>query len=235
MLSCIVARGRALQLLIFLCFSLLVHLAVIFWPSRMGGAALNPPPVLSAQWHSPGNVTPPVVGARTAAADRRRGAAEQKSLPEVAAVPRQETKAEGALPVTANSRPETPAALPVAVTAVDAAGNAPVVRESDLRAYRVALAGEIAALRRAFQHRYEEKELQQGRGWSGRVEFILEYSASTPGGAASLKMRRSSGHVWLDEQAEALFSAAVARVALPSGLRARHFSLPLVMEFALGE
>jgi len=119
---------------------------------------------------------------------------------------------------------------PVAAPRVAASPNpAPAragVSADDLRQYSMSLG--IAA--RRFK-RYPA--LARERGWEGRAEVALIFSAALP--APEIVLLRSSGRSVLDERAVEMMTQASRVASLPDGLKGRDFRLPQTIEFSLAD
>ena len=68
-------------------------------------------------------------------------------------------------------------------------------------------------------------------GWEGDVVVHLEVSAN--GELGELKLKKSSGHAVLDEQALEMFRLASPQVPLPAALRVRAFSFDVRAVYSL--
>jgi len=98
------------------------------------------------------------------------------------------------------------------------------VSADDLRQYSMSLG--IAA--RRFK-RYPA--LARERGWEGRAEVALIFSAPLP--LPEIVLVRSSGRTVLDEQAVEMMTQASRVATLPDGLKGRDFRLSKPVEFSL--
>lgn len=147
--------------------------------------------------------------------------------PESPPAPRQESATAGAgtaPPATAKS-----AAL-AGAGAIDTRAGEPEAGGMEvadgMRAYRVALAGELRRFRR-----YPPRAVEAGI--SGTVELGMRVSAG--GVAQSFQVKKSSGHRLLDEEALEMLRQAAPRTALPESLLGHAFSLSMPIEFDLKE
>ena len=98
------------------------------------------------------------------------------------------------------------------------------VSADELRQYSMSLG--IAA--RRFK-RYPA--LARERGWEGRAEVALIFSAPLP--LPEIVLLRSSGRTVLDEQAIEMMTQASRATSLPDGLKGRDFRLQQAVEFSL--
>lgn len=94
-----------------------------------------------------------------------------------------------------------------------------------LRQYRQALAREA--------RRYRQYPLlARSRGWEGTVEVRVQISG---GQSPVVALARSSGHRLLDERALEMMAQAILVAVLPESLRGQSFSVPVPVQFVLGE
>jgi protein TonB len=126
------------------------------------------------------------------------------------------------------SSPPAPLAAPATRGAVSAnPAPAPAgVSADDLRQYSMSLG--IAA--RRFK-RYPA--LARERGWEGRAEVALIFSAPLP--LPEVVLVRSSGRIVLDEQAVDMMTQASRVTVLPDGLKGRDFRLSRAVQFSLAD
>lgn len=95
-----------------------------------------------------------------------------------------------------------------------------------LRAYRVALAGEL----RRFKS-YPSRAVEAG--WTGTAEISLSINAI--GGVQTVMLTKTSGYRELDEKALDMMRHAAPRTAIPGALRGQPFSMKLPIAFTLDE
>jgi protein TonB len=134
-----------------------------------------------------------------------------------------EAPAEVAQPPAAPTAPAPAPSAPGPVASAPPAPPAPDVA-SLVAQYRQQLIG-VAV-------RYKRYPLPaRDNGWEGDVVVRLEISAS--GELAELKVKRSSGHAVLDEQALEMFRLASPQVPVPSTLRGRAFGFDVRAVYSL--
>jgi protein TonB len=92
-----------------------------------------------------------------------------------------------------------------------------------LRNYRIALAAQARRFKR-----YPAQAM--AAGWEGTVEVRLSLP---PSGRPSVELVRSAGQAVLDRAAIAMIDAAAVRVAVPSSLQGKAFTITLPVMFSL--
>jgi protein TonB len=75
--------------------------------------------------------------------------------------------------------------------------------------------------------------LARERGWEGRAEVALIFSAPLP--LPEVVLVRSSGRIVLDEQAVDMMTQASRVTVLPDGLKGRDFRLSRAVQFSLAD
>ncbi len=217
--------------------SVLIHAALVLSAvSALPPLLENPATTISVAIKSAARRDPaPAIAAAAPAA---------KLLP--ARAERPEPKAQGVLAVESPAAaPTVPLAPPAGSAAASAASSPPAsaarggtganvnpasaragVSADDLRQYSMSLG--LAA--RRFK-RYPA--LARERGWEGRAEVALVFSAPLP--LPEVVLLRSSGRTVLDEQAVEMMTQASRVTALPDGLKGREFRLPQAIQFSLAD
>ena len=130
---------------------------------------------------------------------------------------------------SAISSPPAPAVRGGGATAATGVNPGPAragVSADDLRQYSMSLG--IAA--RRFK-RYPP--LARERGWEGRAEVALIFSAPLP--LPEVVLVRSSGRAVLDEQAVEMMTQASRVTTLPDSLKGHEFRLPQAVQFSLAD
>jgi protein TonB len=69
--------------------------------------------------------------------------------------------------------------------------------------------------------------------WEGRVDLVVAFAES--GSIASLTVKRGSGRLVLDEQAQSMIRSAYPQVVIPPSLRGKAFTLEIPVDFSLKE
>lgn len=124
------------------------------------------------------------------------------------------------------SQPSAPAASAAPAAIPAQASPAPSAGELDagaLARYRIEVAGLAGKLKR-----YPRAAIDNN--WTGRVVVAVAVRAN---GAASYRVRVSSGYKILDQQALEMISKAQAGTELPAALRGREFSFEIPVDFDL--
>jgi len=177
------------------------------------GAAVQPPPETRA--------LPP----RPVSAPRRQ---EVLTAPAYAAATSERAKGGLEAMETGRAQDNVSAAETLSAVAGASAVAAPVrdeVSADGLRQYRQALA------REARRHR-QYPLLARSRGWEGTVEVRVQVS---DGRGPVIALARSSGYRLLDERALEMMAQAILVAVLPESLRGQSFSVPVPVQFVLGE
>ena len=85
-----------------------------------------------------------------------------------------------------------------------------------------------------FATRYKRyPRIAQDNNWEGRVE--LRITIGEDGAIASLILKKGSGRVVLDDEAQAMMRVAKSKVSIPPALRGRAFTLEIPVDFLLRE
>lgn len=195
-------------------WSLVLHL-VILWPAVV---------LVTPAGGEPGGS---VLATRGRLDGRLRVPATTVSAPE----PFDKTQQRSVLKGTGRALPQTPtsggravkAPLPGPTTA--AANEDAGIDADDLRTYRMSL-----ALQARPYWRYPAEALQVGEG--GTVEIRVTFSGN---GNSGVSLERSSGHRPLDDAAQQMLRAALARAKQPEALRGKAFSLVMPVVFEPGK
>lgn len=118
------------------------------------------------------------------------------------------------------SEPMPLAPPPVAVVAPPAAAEPPAARPPDPAAALARFRQQLVDLAARYK-RYPP--IARDNGWTGDVVVRIEVAAN--GAVGSIRVKTSSGHSVLDEQALEMFRKAAPEVAVPPELRGRDFSV----------
>lgn len=239
-------------LFVAVCLSLVLHLLAFFGGRQFSAPTVPPPPPLRVVV---GQSLPTDTLPLVPQPERVQPAASPtKSVP-IPSRPRPERSAGRDVPVMVQAVPQLSPTLAIATSAPASAspesmapaisavasgatggasdasahgtldGVAAGVSADALREYRI----ELASAARRFR---SYPALARSRGWEGVVEVIV---VAGPVGLPVVQLGRTSGHAVLDEQAVDMLMRAVARTALPDGLRGRSFRVLLPIRFSLDE
>ena len=85
-----------------------------------------------------------------------------------------------------------------------------------------------------FARRYKKyPRIAQDNNWEGRVE--LRIAIGEDGAISSLTVKKGSGRVVLDDEAQAMIRTAKSKATIPAALRGRAFIIEIPVDFFLKE